>query len=105
MSEDAKPITPDQADEALLRNIPPFVVEIVNALISSSWDGRSACLKQDDIIARILSRAPEIGRQGVFSRKWLDFEPLFRSAGWVVTYDKPSIGEDYPASFKFKRPS
>lgn len=92
-----QPITPSQA--AHRYRIPAFVIDAVNGLLRK--DG--VLLKQDDVIAAILARAPAgTTRAEVFTEKWLDFEDVFRGAGWAVVYDKPGYNETYEPTFEFR---
>ena len=60
---------------------------------------------QDSLIDYCLKYAPkDVTRSTLFDNNWLDIEPIYRRAGWVVEYDKPAYCEDYPATFTFKLP-
>lgn len=37
----------------------------------------------------------------IYSRKWLDFEPLFKDVGWDVEYIGPTYYETFDAYFNF----
>lgn len=95
----AKPITPAEATSKKLANIPDHVIEAFNTLIAKHYDGRSATVKQDEVLAAIVT--DEITRSMVFENHWLDVEDIFRKAGWDVEYDKPAYNESYPATFTF----
>lgn len=41
-------------------------------------------------------------RQEIFDRHWLDFETVYRSAGWDVHFSKPAYNESGDAVFTFK---
>lgn len=94
MSFPIKPIGPDEAK----RSIPEFVIEAVNELINEKCDPekRSFIIRQSEVEARIKSKIEQD-----FELPWLDFEPLYREAGWVVEYDKPCIGDTYEAFYRF----
>ncbi len=105
-----RPITPDQALKAKINAIPSFVIEAVNELLAKRFSGVSCTIKQKEVI----EKAEEIGmargtipghasRQTFFNEHWLDFEPLFRDAGWKVEYDKPGWDESYEPFWKFSR--
>jgi len=96
----AKPITPAEVTSKKLANIPDRVIEAFNTLIAKHYDGRSATVKQDEVLAAIVT--DEITRSMVFENHWLDVEDIFREAGWDVEYDKPAYNESYPATFTFK---
>ena len=102
---DVKPFTPAQARATKLGNIPPKMIEAVNQLIAENLQGDQgkvrAVVKQRDIVARYKQLSGVASDQEVYDSGWLDFEPIFRDAGWKVSYDKPAYCEDYPATFTF----
>lgn len=99
-----EPLTLNQADEQQGNFIPPAVIEAVNALILSKWNGQSITLYQDEVIDAI-HRKINVMRHEIFDKGWLDFEPLYRKAGWKVGFDKPGYNENYKAHFTFTRPN
>jgi len=96
------PITPQEVVKAKKDASPDEVIQVVNRLIGKNWNGHSATIKQDDIVADLASRL-DVPRQKVFDELWLEFEDLYRKAGWKVTYDKPGYNETYPATFEFRK--
>lgn len=91
--------------------IPNFVFDAFNELIARHLrsDG-SAVIKQEEVVSLIRKKAAEMsldidGHRTIFEKKWLDVEPLYRDAGWTVTYDRPVYygGEDFEPYFKFSR--
>ena len=96
-----KPISPKEVTHM----IPDFIFEAVNQLIKEKWNGKSATIKQDEIMDIVSSNDnddPRPSHQTVFDNHWLDIEDHYRKAGWKVTYDKPAYYEDYDAFFKFE---
>lgn len=102
--------TPDEVLSAKAERIPPFVIEAVNELLVTRFLDRRCVLTQNEII----ERAKEIGEaRGTFppdatestfyDQHWLDFEPIFRQAGWSVEYDSPAWDDNYEARFVFSR--
>lgn len=104
------PITPDEVVKKKQQIVPEFVFEAFNELIARNLSGGYAMVKQDDVVALILSKMnPEAvtwegmgeDRARVFAYHWLDIEPLYRGAGWDVTYeDSPGYNG---ATFTFKK--
>ena len=85
--------------------IPPEVVQVVNdMLIEEYGTGGVVTLLQKDIIARV-REVTGLTNDTIYARKFMDFEDVFRAAGWKVVYDKPSYNEDYEANFKFSKNS
>lgn len=97
-----KPISPSEATARKKGEIPPFVIEVFNALIAENLrEGGTATFRQEEAEARIRKHLSE-GEQ--FPTRWLDVEPLYRNEGWEVEYDKPGYNENYPATFTFTIP-
>lgn len=100
-----KAITPAEAANAHATNIPDFVIEVVNKLISSAFSGsNSFVITQKRIVEEIIKdnhNIPHISSRLIFDNNWLDFEPLFEKAGWDVEFDKPGYNESYEVFFRF----
>lgn len=94
-----KPITPGEINAKKLDTLPSDVVDVFNKLIASNWNGHAATVKQDDVVAALVTE--ERTREMIFKNHWLDVEDLYRAAGWKVVYDKPAYCETYPATFTF----
>jgi hypothetical protein len=113
------PITPQEAIASIDSTIPDSVIASVNDLIKEKMHPgtTSFTLTNSEVITRILDNFKEEGRhyspetrpywcsatrEDIFKRGWMDFEPIFRKAGWVVHYDKPAYYESYEAYYEFK---
>ena len=101
--ERVKPITPQEAIDGFIDNIPPKIIQVVNELLmkKASPLASSITIKQDEILDLVCDE--NLSRATVFERKWLDIEEIYRRAGWDVKYDKPAYNESYDAYFVFKR--
>lgn len=103
-----KPLTPVEALSAKTGNIPAFVVEAANELLvkNLSLQGR-ATIKLPDLIDLAVAKAEQacagVSRQTMIENKWFDIEPLFRSAGWKVDFEKTSYADPHPSYFTFQR--
>lgn len=95
-----QPINPADVKPA---NVPDAVIEAFNTLIQHYWDGKQARFKLSEAVTRI---ADEMGCNpaDVYSKQYLDIEPLYRQVGWAVEYDGPAYNESYPATFTFSLP-
>jgi hypothetical protein len=98
----SRPIRPDEVGQQQRSIIPEVVFDTINELIAVNWDGRSAVVKQEELVARICSRLGCL-KDDVFKRKLLNFEEAYRAEGWSVDYDKPGYNETYSATFTFHR--
>lgn len=99
-----KPITPNEVLNVRQESIPDAVIEAFNELITENWSSqfRGAVVLQDDAVKRIVKKL-KIKREAVFDNGYLDVEPIFENAGWVVEFDKPGYNESYEANFTFSR--
>lgn len=96
------PISPDEIVERRLETIPPQVIETFNRFIGERALNGYATVYQDEVVTSLEEQG--MNRGEIFSRHWLDVEPLYREAGWKVEYDKPGYNETYRPYFKFKKP-
>src|SRR5438045_2929791 len=94
------PIRPDEVQARKTTSIPSQVFEIFNDLIARAWNGRTATVKQEEVVERLL-QIDGMTRERIFDDHLLDVEGSYREQGWTVVYDNPSYGEAYPATFKF----
>lgn len=91
-------ITPEDAEKAKGRSIPPEAFEAFNELIVADLDAHgTATVRQCDVEKAIRAKL------GTIEMRWLDVESCYRAAGWKVEYDKPGYNETYEATFKFSR--
>lgn len=102
MKGKGKPLTPDEVIDAKMAAIPPEVFDVVNQLIADRWDGFEAILYQDEIVERLVT-VLKLPSKTIFDRHLLDFEGIYRNAGWGVVYDKPAYNESYRAFFRFSK--
>lgn len=96
------PITPDEVVQKKKENFPEKVIEAVNEIIAEHWNGHSATFTQKHAAARIANKMG-VETDTVYKRQWLDFEEIYREAGWKVEYDKPGYNESYEATFAFTK--
>ena len=103
----SKPITPQEVVGKRISEMPEFVFDVFNELIAEAWNGYSAELQQDDVVTRIVAAAEAAGiknaRRLCFDRHWLDVEPSYRKAGWIVVYDKPGYNEPGEGMWSFRK--
>lgn len=99
-------LSPKEILDGLNDIIPGFIIEAVNNLLKKEFRGGYATILQKDISAEAIRIAATQGKtvtaQQIYDENWMDWEPIFRKAGWKVTYDKPGYNESYDASFEFK---
>ena len=90
------PIKPSELSALRCATVPDWVISVVNQLIVKNWNGRESIIKQSEIEFQYLG-------EDEFDFAWLDFEPIFRDAGWKVTYNKPAYYEAFEAFFTFSK--
>lgn len=95
-----KPITPN---EVSVKAIPEAVIEAFNKLIMIKFDGSQSHIKQKEAVSAIMKNMKLKDSKKIFDNHWLDVEPIFRKAGWKVTFDNPGFNETYEPSFIFKK--
>ena len=92
------PISPDEIPSAKAVVIPPEVFDVVNELLAVKYVGGGAVIKQREIVEAIETKL------GTCDIQWLNFEEVYRQAGWRVKYDKPGYCDNpYDAFFEFRR--
>jgi len=97
-----KPLSPDEVYDN--PDVPDFVIEAVNKLLKQQFRNGSCTLKQDEITDEIIKIAPEgVTKTELYKKHYMDFEIVYRNAGWKVEYDKPAFNESYEAKFTFSR--
>lgn len=97
-----KPFTPEDA-EANKKKIPDAVLNAVNALLAERYSGGgTVVIKQEEVIERALPHL-DCSRHEMFDRHYLDFEGVYKRAGWRVKYDKPGYNESYGAFWEFSK--
>lgn len=94
-----KPLRPSEIGANKVNHIPAAVIEAVNELLTEQFTGGSVTIKQKEIVERAKKKMDPGAR---FNYDWLNFEPLFRTYGWKVSYDKPAYNEDYEPYFDFE---
>lgn len=103
-----KPITPDEALSLKVEALPAEIIETVNTMLAEQVSiSCRATLLQKEICERAIQLFAQRGKivtsSEIYDRKWMDFEPAFRQAGWKVVYDKPAYCENYEPNFTFSR--
>lgn len=99
INESIKPISPDDARDQ--KTFPQGVIQAFNTLITENLIGGKALVTQHEVVQKIMLNMGINDREIVFRKGWLNIEDAYRRVGWEVKYDKPGIGEDFPAVFTF----
>jgi len=97
----SQPITPNEVVRLKEKILPNEVFDAFNELIAKKWNGRSSTVLQCEVVKLLKGKMQLEDTSIIFDNNWLDVEPVYRDAGWVVKYDKPGYNESYEASFKF----
>lgn len=94
-----EPIRPEEVATLKIVVIPDEVIHAVNVLIAKNYSNGSSTVYQREIIAALEECG--ISRSKAYDSHYLDFEEIYRAAGWKVKYDKPGYNETYDAYFRF----
>lgn len=99
----AKPIKPDEVPKYKGELFPPEVFESVNELIVAHSTNKNSriVIKQKDIVHLIQQKLP-ITNSEIFNKGYLNFEQVYREAGWHVTYTRPDYTECFDSYFTFE---
>lgn len=93
-----EPISPKDITLAKKRQLPYKVIDQVNILIAEKWNGTESVFTLDKLVKRILDHTG-IKNDDIFDKKYLDFEDIYREAGWIVDFDQRT----YEAIFTFRK--
>ena len=102
------PLTPKQVKEMHQKTIPEEIILAVNHLLvkGCSESRIRVIIEQNEVIEQatttMRNNGKTVERNDFFENHWLDFEPIFRKAGWKVTFNKPGYNESYPAYWTFE---
>lgn len=101
----SEPIRPNQVKRVL----PDYIIDSVNQLIEEKYNGGSFTITKKDIITKAFNHPDQTKyenrspfEQHLYDKKYLDFEPLYRKAGWECDYEYPDHGETFDPYYKFK---
>lgn len=99
-----EPITPAQArKEADNREFPDFVIEAFNECIKEAAIRGTSTVMQEDVVMRMMSLNPELQREDIFAKLYLNVEKYYERAGWKVRYFKPPYWQDWKAYWEFNQ--
>lgn len=99
---DVQPITPQELDRRE-HHIPRQIIEAVNELLDKYYVNLTgqADVREAEIVALAIKSG--LTTSDIYDNHWLDFEKIYRKAGWEVIYDKPGFNEIYKPVFHFKK--
>lgn len=96
------PVTPETVVAHKRGQVPDDVIKAFNDLIALAFDGTSAVVYQDEVVEAIIAKGLARNGKEITDQHWLDIEPVYRVAGWNVSYDKPGFNESYRPYFTFR---
>lgn len=98
------PIKTSEVENGKSASIPEEVFAAFNELIIQKINvSGQATFQQNEVVALILKKMPNISRTEIYKNGWLDVEVSYINSGWKVSYDKPGYNESYPATFTFEK--
>lgn len=97
------PLTPAEVKAKAIESIPSEMIQAVNELLIENASRHSITIHTKDIITRFrkLANGKYDHVANVSEKGWLDFEPLFRNAGWSISFNSPDRGESFESYFRF----
>ena len=99
-----KPITPQ---EVTCNNIPNFVINTVNKLITNSWNGKCSIVTLHDLIYNLLkayNNGEPLSKEEIsLVKNWLCIEDIYRDAGWKVVCYQSYHTKGISIYFKFEK--
>lgn len=106
-TKQVKPLSPNEVKSLRLESLDADMITAVNNLLKKKLDSAGcAKLLQKDIVDEYFKvkgvEKTDARKKKMHEDHQLDFEDVFRKAGWSVSYDKPGYNESYEASFEFK---
>jgi hypothetical protein len=99
--ERVEPIKPKDITNNLEDIIHPAIIKAVNALLKERYRGSSVSIKTKEISNKATQFCSELTEREIYDKKHLDFEPIFRKAGWKVEYKSPDRDESFDPYFSF----
>jgi hypothetical protein len=93
------PIKPSEVQDTL--QIPPIVIDTINELIKMRMRNGYVDIPQSTIVEELVKRG--LSQDDIFRNHWLDFESIYRNAGWEVIYDIPERGDSYESHVVFRK--
>jgi len=98
-----KPITPI---EVASRSIPDKIVDIINKLIVRNYDyqNEKSIVFVYELVEEISPKI-NIDKIEIIRRKWLNFDEIYKSAGWIVKFEHGTndIECNYKSHFIFEK--
>ena len=95
----SKPLSPYEAEKKRIKYFPAYVIDAINELLVLHSNGQHYIeINQEEIIKKIISKAPATlipTRSQVFEKKLLNFEQIFKLAGWNVKCNKSDVACTY----------
>lgn len=95
-----KAISPNEAKELHVVEIPDSMIEVVNELlvkhVNPNSNNQYFSITQKEVIDLYVARFGEKPKW-----EWLNFEPIYKKQGWNVEYDRPGFNESYGAFWRF----
>ena len=95
-----KPIRPNEINK--LSIIPDGVIDVFNMLITKHYRNGYAEFTAGEASKAICEKMT-CASHVPYDEGWMDIEPIYRKAGWLVDFDSPAYNESYPATYKFTR--
>lgn len=90
------PITPEEC----MGSIPEEVIKLVNLILKKRGGSGRVKIWQEELVEGL---SPHFSKQEIYGSHMLDFESLYRNAGWKVQYNKGSQVPDDVSHWIFSK--
>ena len=91
----------------MAKGIPDEVYEAVNELLSERYSDSEIIIHPDEVISKateiIQAKGMSVSREKFFMYHWLNFEPAYEEAGWIISFEKPACDETFKAHWVFRK--
>lgn len=106
MTKEIMPISPQEIRKNKMKYLPREVILIVNGILGKRFNGQyKVIIYKDEVVDELERRLSIIkkahdddgvpfDRNKIYSEHMLDFEQVYRDAGWDVEFQKKSYGDD-----------
>ena len=99
------PLTPHEAVQQKLEDVPEKVLNCWNKIIKSNLDKTNSSVTSRftlDELAKMISSEMACSFDVAQSKGWFDLEPLFIKSGWNVQFHRASYADDFDSYFYFE---
>lgn len=98
------PITPKELAKKVGCHIPKDIIKAFNNYLEENSeldDNVVTCRIELDAIVKYITKCTNFSSNDLYDKNYLDVEPVFRRAGWEVTFHKSPYYDTSPSFYVF----